>query len=90
MRNGVIAEEGSPKDIIAKFNSDSLESAFLSVCFTQEKYKVFKIDIFKYLLTKIYCEAERSSRQLCNYRQPSFTMLTTQQYIVLLLLLFYL
>ncbi|XP_025421296.1 ABC transporter G family member 23-like [Sipha flava] len=37
MRNGVISEEGSPRDIISKFNSDSLENAFLSVCYNQEK-----------------------------------------------------
>lgn len=44
MRNGVIAEEGSPQDIISKFNTDSLENAFLSVCYNQERQQVLKFD----------------------------------------------
>lgn len=32
MRNGILLEEGSPEDILLKYNSESLESAFLTIC----------------------------------------------------------
>lgn len=41
MRSGEIIEEGSPKDILVKYNTDSLESAFLTLCYDQDKNKVF-------------------------------------------------
>ncbi|VVC27807.1 ABC transporter-like,P-loop containing nucleoside triphosphate hydrolase,AAA+ ATPase domain,ABC [Cinara cedri] len=40
MRNGVIIEEGSPQHILAKYNTDSLESAFLKLCYNQNKNQV--------------------------------------------------
>ncbi|XP_060879231.1 ABC transporter G family member 23-like isoform X2 [Metopolophium dirhodum] len=36
MRNGVLVEEGAPKDIISKYGADSLESAFLTLCSKQD------------------------------------------------------
>lgn len=36
MRNGVLIEEGAPKDIISKHGADSLESAFLTLCSYQD------------------------------------------------------
>lgn len=40
MRNGVLVEEGSPQDILIKYNKDSLESAFLTLCYNQDTEKV--------------------------------------------------
>lgn len=40
MRNGVLIEEGEPCNILTKYETDSLESAFLSVCCKQEEHKV--------------------------------------------------
>lgn len=32
MRNGVLIEEGSPQHILDKYETDTLESAFLTLC----------------------------------------------------------
>jgi len=32
MRNGVLVEEGSPQYILDKYKTDTLESAFLTLC----------------------------------------------------------
>ncbi|VVC27530.1 Hypothetical protein CINCED_3A011626, partial [Cinara cedri] len=37
MRNGVLVEEGSPQFILAKYNTDTLESAFLKLCCNQNE-----------------------------------------------------
>lgn len=36
MRNGILVEEGAPQDIISKYEADSLESAFLTLCAYQD------------------------------------------------------
>lgn len=41
MRNGVLIEEGTPKEILDKYGSDTLEEAFLALCRKQIKNKVF-------------------------------------------------
>lgn len=35
MRNGKIVEEGSPRDILHKYNTNTLESVFLKICYNQ-------------------------------------------------------
>lgn len=37
MRNGSVIEEGSPQDILVKYESDSLDSAFVRLCYKQEQ-----------------------------------------------------
>jgi len=49
MRNGLIIEEGPPQDILVKYGTDTLESAFLTLCCNQRTIiKVLYLDIFKY------------------------------------------
>lgn len=36
MRNGVLIEEASPQEILLKQNTDSLETAFLSLSYNQQ------------------------------------------------------
>jgi len=49
MRNGLIIEEGPPQDILVKYGTDTLESAFLMLCCNQRTIiKVLYLDIFKY------------------------------------------
>jgi len=43
MRNGVLLEEGAPKDIISKYGSDSLESVFLTLCSYQDTNEAPKV-----------------------------------------------
>lgn len=43
MRNGVIIEEGSPRDVIANNESVSLESAFLKLCYNRDKNNASRI-----------------------------------------------
>lgn len=43
MRNGVLVEEGSPQEIIFKYEADSLESAFLTLCSHQDSNLAPKI-----------------------------------------------
>lgn len=50
MRNGVLVEEGSPRYILSKYGTESLESAFLTICSDQEINKV-KTKISSHLLT---------------------------------------
>lgn len=40
MRNGILVEEGTPQNILKKHKTESLESAFLTLCFEQESNKV--------------------------------------------------
>lgn len=40
MRNGKLIEEGAPADILSKHNVDTLESAFLSLCYNREENQV--------------------------------------------------
>lgn len=40
MRNGVLIEEGSPQYILSKYETESLESAFLTLCSYQDTNKV--------------------------------------------------
>lgn len=42
MRNGVLIEEGTPQDILTKYETDSLESAFLLLCYKQEHIMVWQ------------------------------------------------
>lgn len=46
MRNGVLVEEGSPQYILSKYDTESLESAFLTLCSDQETNKVKKMHIY--------------------------------------------
>ncbi|XP_050542641.1 ABC transporter G family member 23-like isoform X2 [Daktulosphaira vitifoliae] len=39
MRNGILIEEASPREIITKYNADSLEAAFLNLCCNQDAKK---------------------------------------------------
>ncbi|XP_025415790.1 ABC transporter G family member 23-like isoform X1 [Sipha flava] len=39
MRSGIIVEEGSPQDILYRYGTDSLESAFLTICCNQQLNK---------------------------------------------------
>jgi hypothetical protein len=49
MRNELIIEEGPPQDILVKYGTDTLESAFLTICCNQRTIiKVLYLDIFKY------------------------------------------
>jgi len=49
MRNGLIIEEAPPQDILVKYGTDTLESAFLKLCSNQTTItKVLYLDIFKY------------------------------------------
>lgn len=41
MRNGKLIEEGSPQNILCKYNTNSLESAFLRLCYNREINQVF-------------------------------------------------
>lgn len=50
MRSGVIIEEGSPQDILIKYDTDSLESAFLTLCYNQENNKVFRLKIYIFIV----------------------------------------
>lgn len=43
MRNGVLIEEASPQDLLAKENTNSLEEAFLSLSRNQNIKKVLNI-----------------------------------------------
>lgn len=58
MRNGVLVEEGSPQEIIFKYEADSLESAFLTLCSHQDSNlatKVFDIKInYFFIIYKFY------------------------------------
>lgn len=40
MRNGILIEEASPQDLMAKQNTNSLEEAFLSLSRSQQFVKV--------------------------------------------------
>lgn len=40
MRSGKLIEEGSPQDILHKYNTDTLESAFLTLCRSEEIIQV--------------------------------------------------
>ncbi|KAE9545466.1 hypothetical protein AGLY_001009 [Aphis glycines] len=58
MRNGVLVEEGSPQEIIFKYEADSLESAFLTLCSHQDSNlapKVFDINInYFFIIYQLY------------------------------------
>ncbi|XP_060841435.1 ABC transporter G family member 23-like isoform X1 [Rhopalosiphum padi] len=43
MRNGVLVDEGSPQEIMFKYEADSLESAFLKLCSYQDSNEAPKI-----------------------------------------------
>lgn len=36
MRNGKLIEEGSPQEILSKYNVNTLETAFLTLCHSRE------------------------------------------------------
>lgn len=40
MRNGLLVEEGSPREILNKYSADTLEAAFLTLCCNQEIVEV--------------------------------------------------
>lgn len=50
MRKGMLVEEASPRDILVKYGTDSLESSFLKLCCSQETKQVLSIhfEIFEY------------------------------------------
>lgn len=52
MRNGQIIEEGSPQYILLKYDTDTLEAAFLTLCCNQENNKVFFLyfEVFYYFI----------------------------------------
>lgn len=58
MRNGVLVEEGSPQEIIFKYEADSLESAFLTLCSHQDSNlapEVFDINInYFFIIYQLY------------------------------------
>jgi len=62
MRNGVLVDEGSPQEIMFKYEADSLESAFLKLCSYQdsnEAPKVFDININYFFIIYqfyVFCE----------------------------------
>lgn len=56
MRNGLIIEEGPPQDILVKYGTDTLESAFLTLCCNQRAItEVLYLDIFKYKYILFMC-----------------------------------
>lgn len=67
MRNGLIVEEGPPQDILVKYGTDTLESAFLMLCCNQRPIiKVLYLDIFKYKYI-IYERVLRSYKTIYRY-----------------------
>lgn len=40
MRNGILVEEGPPQQILAKYNTDTLEECFLIACCKQDTNNV--------------------------------------------------
>jgi len=48
MRNGVLVEEGAPQDIISKYEADSLESAFLTICSYQDTNEDPTVRLYPY------------------------------------------
>jgi len=46
MRNGVLVEEGAPQDLISKYEADSLESAFLTLCSYQDTNEVPTVRLY--------------------------------------------
>lgn len=40
MRNGVLVAEGSPQSVINKYETDSLEAAFLALCSGRDQNRV--------------------------------------------------
>jgi len=65
MRNGLIIEEGPPQDILVKYGTDTLESAFLTLCCNQRTIiKVLYLDIFKYKYIIFYVCVLRSYKTI--------------------------
>lgn len=50
MRNGVLIEEASPQYILNKYDTDSLESAFLALCCKRQENRVSLFKFIKYIL----------------------------------------
>lgn len=50
MRKEMLVKEASPRDILVKYGMDSLESAFLKLCCSQETKQVLTIhfEIFEF------------------------------------------
>lgn len=46
MRRGILVEEGSPRDILTKYETHSLEDCFLQACCHQEIYKVYLYEFY--------------------------------------------
>lgn len=53
MRNGLLVEEGSPREILSKYSTATLEAAFLALCCDQKIIEVLRLDIF-YFFCIIY------------------------------------
>lgn len=60
MRNGILVEEDSPNDIIVKYNVESLETAFLKLCYDQDLNKVCRNQNLTYYM----CIMKKNSRVL--------------------------
>lgn len=46
MRNGLLVEEESPREILFKYSTNTLEAAFLALCCNQKMIKVLPLDVF--------------------------------------------
>jgi len=46
MRHGQIIEEGSPQHVLDKYQTDSLESCFLTACHNERNNEVCIVDLF--------------------------------------------
>ncbi|VVC43845.1 Hypothetical protein CINCED_3A004789 [Cinara cedri] len=51
MRNGVLLEEGPPVDILLKYNTGTLESAFLTICCKEEDNNMVHMPAFNTVVT---------------------------------------
>lgn len=44
MRNGELVEEGTPQQILTKYNKETLEECFLTACFNQDTNNVHMLN----------------------------------------------
>jgi len=57
MRNGILVEEGSPRDILTKYGADSLEASFLILCRAKKTNEVLEFSLLnthRYIYIFIY------------------------------------
>lgn len=46
MREGILVEEGSPQDILRKYDTHLLEDCFLQACYNQNIHEVYIYDFY--------------------------------------------